>query len=59
MESRRDYPEFEGSCLTYLKAVCLKIIYLNQQMEFVFIMLNDQPYWEEGKMFSGGLQMLA
>lgn len=35
------------------------VTYLTQQMAFVFIMLNGHHYREEGKMRSGGLQVLA
>lgn len=35
------------------------VTYLKQQMAFVFIMLHDHLYWEEGEMLSGALQGLA
>ena len=57
-KGKETYPEFEGNGLTYIKAVCLRL-YLNQQMAFLFIMLNDHCSWEEGKSFPVGLQLLA
>lgn len=54
----RSYLEFEGNCLTQIKAVCLRLSDQNQYMMLVFAVCSDGCCQEASKTLSGGLQIL-
>lgn len=54
----RSYLEFEGNCLTQIKAVCLRLSDQNQYMTLVFAVCSNGCCQEASRTLSGGLQTL-